>query len=273
MRNWIGGAAGPMLCLGQPVVAADTTAVLEPVSPWNLDYGITQCTAMRSYGSAKEPVTFALVPAPEGDTYELLVGYKRVAPEFAEELEGTVEFGSGPIKSWLLRYGSKDRKLTIYQFRIGSADMTQARTARSVTFHIKGAPDVAFSLEKIPALMDGLAKCSDDLKDYWNMDGKTVARAAAVAKGDLRSIFSANDYPWEASSRWQQGTSQYLLMIDEKGKVAGCHVAVPSGVPILDVMGCAVIEERAKFQPAADSKGTPVRSTLVTPPVSWRMEG
>lgn len=273
MRNRIAGGAGLLLCLAQSARAADAGAVLQPVSPWNLDYAVTQCTAMRNYGSATDPVTFAMVPAPEGDTYELLVGYKRPAAEFADELEGTVDFGSGPIKAWLLRYGSKNRKLTIYQFRISSAAMAQARTARSVTFHIKGAPDVAFSLETIPALMDGLAKCTDDLKDYWNMGGKTVAREAAPAKGDLRSIFSANDYPWEALSRWQQGTSQYLLMIDDKGKVAGCHVVTPSGVPILDVMGCAVIQERAKFDPARDSTGKPVRSTVVTPPVSWRMEG
>lgn len=273
MRNWIGGAAGALLCLGQSAVAADTSAVLQPVSPWNLDYGVTQCTAMRDYGDAEDPVTFAMVPAPEGDTYELLVAYKRLGPEFADELEGTVEFGSGPIKAWLLRYASKNRKLTIYQFRISSAEMAQARTAESVTFHIKGAPDVAFSLQKIPALMDGLAKCTDDLKDYWNMGGKTVAREAAPAKGDLRAIFSANDYPREAVSRWQEGTSQYLLMIDEKGKVAGCHVVVPSGVPILDAMGCAVIQERAKFNPAVDSTGKPERSTLVTPMVSWRMAG
>jgi TonB family protein len=271
-REGMSAAAGFLLFVGQPALAADSAAVLRPVTPWDLDYGITQCSATRDYGNADDPVTFAIVPAPEGDTYSLLIGYKKVAPEFAEEFEGSVDFGFGPTPAWLLRYGSKNRKLTIYQFRIGAAEMEQARSAHSVTVHMKGAPDASFSLEHMPALLDGLRQCTLDLEDYWNADGEKNGRIAVQSKGDVRGIFSADDYPREATSLHQQGTAQYLLMIDEKGKVAGCHVVMPSGVPILDAMGCVVIQERARFTPALGTDGKPVRSMLVTPKVQWRLE-
>jgi hypothetical protein len=34
-----------------------------------------------------------------------------------------------------------------------------------------------------------------------------------------------------------------------------------------------VIQERAKFTPATDKSGKPVRSTVITPPINWRVEG
>jgi hypothetical protein len=36
-------------------------------------------------------------------------------------------------------------------------------------------------------------------------------------------------------------------------------------------MGCQVIRKRAKFTPARDAAGKPVRDSYVTPPVAWRL--
>jgi protein TonB len=62
-----------------------------------------------------------------------------------------------------------------------------------------------------------------------------------------------------------------ILLVDEAGKVAGCDVLSPSGIPALDIMGCQVIRNRARFTPALDATGKPVRSTVVTPPIIWSM--
>ena len=244
---------------------------LEPVGKWDLDYGETQCGAFRDYGSAEDPVTLAIRPSRNGDTYEILVARRSRGPAFAEELRGSVDFGQGPIKAWLLRYGSASKALEIYQFRISAAEMAQARSAASVTLHVTGAPDFAFSLEVIPQLLSGLETCTADLKRYWNMDGEETGQIAKGARGDVREVFTWGDYPSEALNRGQEGDAQFLLLIDENGKVAGCHVLIASGVPALDAMGCSVIRNRARFKPAVDSAGKPTRSTVVTPKVSWRL--
>jgi len=122
----------------------------------------------------------------------------------------------------------------------------------------------------MPKLIEGMQKCASELRDFWNM-GANSGRIAVAAKGSVRAIFTSDDYPKSAYYRAQGGTSQYLLLIDEKGSVAGCHVVVPSGVPILDAMGCAVLQERTKLAPAKDASGKPVRSGYVTPPVKWIM--
>jgi TonB family protein len=243
---------------------------LSPVKPWVLDYGETQCTAARDYGNAANPTTFVIRPAPNGETFELLVGRQRRGPTFAEELEGSVDFGLGPIKAWLLHYGSKTRSVAIHQFRIPAAEMVKARAASVVTLHIKGGPDVSLSLANMSALLSGLQECTADLKRYWNMNAPegTIAKRA---KGSLRGIFTDSDYPAEALGRSQEGRAQFLLLIDKTGKVAACHVYKASGVPALDAMGCQAIRERAKFTPALDVHGIPIRDTVVTPPVTWRL--
>ena len=130
---------------------------------------------------------------------------------------------------------------------------------------------MSFSLEARPDLMDGLSSCVADLKRYWNMDGAEVAAVATPPKGDVRSVFSSADYPDEALARGQEGRAQFLLLIDETGKVAACNVILPSGIPALDAMGCIAIQTRAKFRPARDHSGKTIKSTVVTPPVVWRM--
>lgn len=256
----------------QTVFAAPSRPPLSSSGAWVLDYGETQCLASREYGTTENPLTFGIRPAPNGESYELLVGRARYGPEFAEEFEGSVDFGSGRITAWLLHYGGKGKKISLDLFRVSSADMAQARASKSVTLHTKGGPNVSVELANMPALLKGLEDCTADLKRYWNMDSPEKDKIATVSKGDVRSIFRDTDYPAEAMKNRQEGRVQFLLLIDEHGKVAACHVLQASGVPVLDGMGCQVIAQRAKFTPALDQRGKPIRSSVVTPDIVWRID-
>lgn len=247
--------------------------VLQPAGNWVLDYRDDQCLASRNYGRPDKPITLGVRPAPNGETYELLVAQPHAGPTFATEWKGIVDFGHGPIKTWLLSYGSKNSKSDVYQFRISATDMAQANSAATVTFKPETAPNLSFALRSMPELLKGLQDCTADLERFWNAGGEKDGTIATPAKGDVRAVFTADDYPADASQRNQSGSSQFLLLIDEKGSVAGCHVLKPSGVPVLDAMGCQVIRKRAKFTPARSPDGKAVRSTVTTPPVVWRLEG
>jgi TonB family protein len=244
--------------------------ILIPQGPWVVDYADTQCSASRKYDPG--PILFAIRPAPNGETYELLLGRERSGPHYAEELEGSVDFGRGPIKAWLLHYGGSGKKFDIYAFRISAAEMATASSAIRVTLRTRNRPDVFLELDHMSALLSGLGDCTKDLMTYWNFDGKATSTITVPAKGNLVGVFTRGDYPADALMADKEGTSQFLLLIDEKGAVAGCHVQKPSGVPILDAMGCQVIRERVKMKPAIDAQGHPVRSAVVTPPITWKMQ-
>jgi hypothetical protein len=259
-----------MLLLAVPNPAAAGT--LQPIKSWILNYAETQCVATRDYGNPKSPTTLGISPAANGDSFQLIVGRNTHGPDVPVELHGSVDFGNGAIKAWLLHYGSKTKRGDIYQYRISAAEMAQAATAQTVTLRTSGAPDFTFALEDMQPLLAGLKQCTGDLKRYWNMDGETTGAITTPAKGDIRSIFSSDDYPSEAADRSHEGRSRFLVLIAPTGDVAGCDGLVPSGDPALDGMGCQIIRQRAKFSPARDKSGKPVRSAVTTPAISWMLE-
>ena len=100
---------------------------------------------------------------------------------------------------------------------------------------------------------------------------KTVS--AQSAKGDLRTLFSADDYPASAQAAGAEGTAQATLTIGPQGQVVGCNLTRSTGNGALDSATCNILRRRAKFTPARDSNGQPTTDTVTTPPIVWRLEG
>ena len=243
---------------------------LQPTAPWVVDYAEAECLAARDYGTHNH-LTLVIRPAPLGDTFELLVGRnygRHIAPE---ELQGTVDFGKGPRKALVFRYGNGNA--WVDQYRISNKDMQAAATATSVVLKASQGGSVELFLSDMPQMLAGLSACTADLLDYWNYTGEKKGTVAQAATVDVRGIFSPDDYPAESLLSGEEGKSQFLLFIDESGKLAACDVIRTSGIPDLDIMGCQVIKRRAHFSPAMDAKGRPMRSTFVTPPIAWEISG
>jgi hypothetical protein len=204
-----------------------------------------------------------------GDSYELFVARAGQGPRHGEELKGTVDFGRGPIKAWLLRFTSSDKALAFWTFRLSESEMAQARTASFV--HLRGGAslDISLTLTSIAAVMDQLDACTVALKRHWNWGPQSETPIVRPPYGDIRTIFKADDFPSEAMDNGQEGAAQFVLLVDAQGGVAGCHVIRTSGVPVFDALGCGVLKQRARFTPATDAQGRRARSMYVTPRVVW----
>ncbi len=98
-------------------------------------------------------------------------------------------------------------------------------------------------------------------------------QSATSAKGDLRTLFSADDYPAAAQAAGAEGTAQAELTIGADGRVVGCSLTRSTGNSALDSATCSILRRRAKFTPARDSNGNPTTDTVSTPPIVWRLEG
>jgi protein TonB len=98
-------------------------------------------------------------------------------------------------------------------------------------------------------------------------------QSATSAKGDLRTLFSNDDYPAAAQSSGAEGTAQATLSIDRDGRVVGCSLIRSTGNGSLDSATCNILRRRAKFTPARDSNGNATSDTITTPLITWRLEG
>ena len=92
-------------------------------------------------------------------------------------------------------------------------------------------------------------------------------------RGDVRSVFTADDYPAVAQRNGEEGTAQARLTVGPTGRVTRCDIIRSSGSRALDDATCSVLDKRARFTPARDSSGNAVVSTVVTPPITWKLEG
>jgi TonB family protein len=101
----------------------------------------------------------------------------------------------------------------------------------------------------------------------------TSVTGSKPAHGDLRALFSGDDYPANAQMNGEQGTVQVRLSIDSAGSVSDCTVIRSSSFRSLDDATCTILKDRAKFRPAHDANGRAVPDTVVSPPVVWRLEG
>lgn len=255
-----------------PSVAAAAAQPMRPSGDWVLYSSDTQCLAGRTYGNG-DPVTLGIRQTLVGDSYELIVGQKGQPPETVLENWGNLKFEKASTPRLFLHTGSKANGTDIYQLRITADQMKEMQTAPAVTMSMRDGPTISLALDGMSDVLSELANCVVSLKSRWNIAEGGSASFKTHARGDLRSIFTADDYPLQAMASLQGGRVQFLLMIDETGGVAGCDVVLSSGNPLLDGMGCQIIRKRARFTPALDSHGKAVRDFVVTPPIIWGIGG
>jgi protein TonB len=95
------------------------------------------------------------------------------------------------------------------------------------------------------------------------------AVSASPARGDVRTVFSNDDYPASAIAANAEGTAQAQLTIGPDGRVTGCNLIRSTGNGALDSTTCNILRRRVKFSPAKDTNGNATSDTYTTPPIRW----
>lgn len=260
-------ALAALLIASTPAAAAP---LRQPVTGWVLDYGDTACTALRTYGSAAAPVTLAFRPSPNGTVVRLVVARLGRAPA-PYHFPVTTNISSGQVKTTALRFGARDSKTETIWINFERAALEGLSRSGEIAIRGGGAIDERFAVPGIAAVLKGLDQCNADLRKYWNVGGAGVPIAThAQPLKSLAAYFSDRDYPAQAIDEHASGRTGLMMMVDETGMLRDCLVEQTSGIATLDAMACLALRRRAKFKPALDSSGKPMRSVL-TGTIVWRM--
>lgn len=98
----------------------------------------------------------------------------------------------------------------------------------------------------------------------------TCILAAAGATGNVATAQITNDYPRAALREGREGVAQFTVEISEAGRAENCVITGSTGWPDLDEATCKVIHLRARFNPANDETGRPMRSSY-TGRLVWKI--
>jgi len=253
-------------------LAAATPTPLTPTKPWVVDYSETYCAAVRAFGTTEAPLDLVLRPSPEGDVLQFFI-LRSGGFAMAQHVPVTVGFADATVKGTALEYGfNKGGRRTIL-ISLANDTLRDLPKTRTLTFHGSGI-DYAFGLTGMGQVLAALATCNEDLRTHWNMtdQAKAAIRTEAKPVYRLMDLLSSDDYPEQALSEEDSGKASVLLLVDDKGKVADCLLQHTSGNASLDAQTCIAFRNRARFKPALDAAGKPMRS-VYRQAVSWKVRG
>lgn len=91
--------------------------------------------------------------------------------------------------------------------------------------------------------------------------GMTSAQAPTPPRprNDRASWIERRDYPTMEIFRRAEGITGFELTVGADGRAKSCAVIQSSGSAVLDETTCALVSERARFDPARDAKGRKIQ--------------
>lgn len=93
---------------------------------------------------------------------------------------------------------------------------------------------------------------------------------AARPRGNPGRWVTVDDYRSSWINREMTGTARFRLEIGADGRVRDCTITASSGYPELDKATCALVAQRARFDPARDQSGAHVAGSYANS-VRWEL--
>lgn len=282
-------AASPTLAQDFPddLAAGEGAVRLDPIGPWNLDFGENRCRLTGLFGSEEEKHLLLIDQAAPGGAFgltltgpqmkafynapRLSVGHRSDSPmrESDNHGHGLVEgFGSALIFTNFKLGDSKgsrtDSGAEGPSLSSAGIDLEAAGEAARIVVE-KGESVVSFETGNLAEPLQALNVCTTDLLTQWGLDAEKhrayVPPDWTNRKYIVRRIMQT--YSDEALLRGEMAVFRMRVIIGLDGTVEDCHLERSTEAKHLDPGVCREMR-RARFEPARDTTGAPMRSFYTT---------
>lgn len=279
MRGLVGAIIGAALMVPLPSTAKNDPVSLAKTTKWEINYDEDSCHLLAGFGQADSLVLLNITRfEPDGDFNMMLFG--TMFDTKRAWLPVMIRIGDGPAferQAGSGTTGSKRPFLILMSLRLDKPviqgsdwrrapanEKIEAQTA-SLTISMPGVQSYRLETGSLAAPMQAMRACTDSLVASWGYDPVSDAKLSKRASpvGNPGSWVTTKDYPTVALRAAQNGLVQFRLDIDETGKVAGCRVLSHFKPDTFADMTCGLLIKRAKFKPAIDAVGKPVKSYFV----------
>ena len=119
--------------------------------------------------------------------------------------------------------------------------------------------------------MKAMRSCTDDLLRHWGYDPAVQAALTHPASpiGDQGNWLRTADFPTNSVWKGESGLVRIRLDIEPDGSVSNCRVLYRTNPDSFADLTCKLMKERARFTPALDAAGRPVKSLYLTQ-IRWQ---
>lgn len=260
--------------------------VVQPSSPWNVDFAEDKCRLTRTFGEGDQRHFLAFQqywPAREvgltvaGPALDRFRSLARTEVRFFEEQQpmrtspftGSVEgFGTGVIFSTLrLDTGAPEPNKLGETGEPGLPQMDLAFGQKVQFLELQqGGRAVRLETGALDEAFKVLNQCTLDLLRDWGLDAERHLTAQSKPRWTneaalVRKIVA--NYPRDALAQGEQAILRMRVIVSAEGTVESCTLIKTTTTVRLDSPACEVMQ-RAQFEPARDANGQPFRSLFAT---------
>lgn len=254
---------------------------IAPGSPWNVDFGENKCRLARFFGEGENRHLLFFEQYWPGERFGMTVAgpaYKRFgsgqrtdvkffgaqSPMETRPFTGTIgEYGHGVIYSSLAlvkneRSANQDEVTPV---RVPQLDKDTARQVEFVSLRQRG-DEVRLLTGPLDEAFAVLDNCALDLIGTWGLDvaqHRTATRLPRWLNKEavVRRIVAV--YPREALNAGEQAIMRMRVTVSAEGLVEDCAIIKATDTERLESPACKAMLS-ARFEPALDAEGKPMRS-------------
>lgn len=275
---------GLIAALFSPSLASardDAAIPLAKASKWEINYAADSCQLLGRFGSGESSVIFALTREQPGDAFDLQIYGKLLRYDgfvLPIELGFGREVRPAKFHGTALTMGGAERLpvVRIAHLRIdGSGEqkqlaltaITQAQEAAitAITFKMPGGKKYRLETGSMGAPLAAMRVCTRNLIEAWGYDPaiEESLNNRAYPINSPAGWLGTNDFPEASWMKGHNGLVRFRIDVDASGLPASCHVLYRTNPDEFADLSCRLLMKRARFMPALDAAGKPVKSYYI----------
>jgi hypothetical protein len=245
---------------------------------WEMNYDDDSCHLLAKFGEGSQSAILRMTRYQPGDIFDLSL-YGEPFKYGPTTMTLKIAFGATPTEKREAITGQSGNKLPLLILNSQRIDgwtfkpdvtpppITAAQEAQVKYIDLAIAGGKRFRLEtgSLGAPLAAMRTCVTDLVKKWGYDPAQQAqlRRPVTPTKSPGSWLVSGDYPSGSLMNGHNGLVQFRLDVDQSGAVAGCYVLHRTNPDDFADLTCKLLSKRAKFLPALDKDGQPVRSFFI----------
>lgn len=277
-----------------PASAAKTPLSLTHTTKWEMNYGEDVCTVASRFGEGKGSVLLVLNRFDPGDGFEMKL-YSDGLSHQGLFMPIEVAFGEQPSQRYDAMYATATdaaktptviiggMRLDGWQWKGKSFDPAavaptiskeQEAAVTSITYSASGRKPVRLQTGSMAPVMAAMRTCTEDLLRHWGFDPAVQASLKRPVQplSNPGTWLRSGDYPTGSLINGENGLVKFRLDVESDGSVSACRILYRTNPDSFADLSCKLLKQRARFAPALDAQGKPVKSYFLSQ-VRWIMEG
>ena len=260
--------------------------VLEPASRWNVDFGEKSCRLTRFFGAPETPYVLVIdqywpdqyfglsVAGPHYDGFGAkedisLSFFDGQTPIAAQPQPGVIDGFGAALFFKRVGIATEDQPVPGPQPVITRFPALDTEMAGKAEFVALGGDDAEIRLATGPLgdVFKVLNQCAGDLAASWGIDLERHRSATRMPlwlnEERMARTFLHSALPFDRIPSGSRGLIRLRVTVDEAGRIGDCTIIDAPDIALVERPLCRAMQ-KARFDPALDAEGKPMRSFYAT---------